>query len=138
MDSQIVASVIAVLGTLGGAAVTAWVQRETKKIAALERRVERYKAEIRARQAQEDVAAEWLAELDVANTPRAAKTLLRERTEQRRGIRPSIGPAEVRESRKQQRDFWILSACLLSGKMGLLSTFRNSGRLHRWFWRSPA
>ena len=83
---------------LGGAAVTAWVQRETKKIAALERRVERYKAEIRARQAQEDVAAEWLAELDVANTPRAAKTLLRERTEQRRGIRPSIGPAEVRES----------------------------------------
>jgi hypothetical protein len=98
MDSQIVASVIAVLGTLGGAAVTAWVQRETKKIAALERRVERYKAEIRARQAQEDVAAEWLAELDVANTPRAAKTLLRERTEQRRGIRPSIGPAEVRES----------------------------------------
>lgn len=52
MDSQIVASVIAVLGTLGGAAVTAWVQRESKKIAALERRVERYKAEIRARQAQ--------------------------------------------------------------------------------------
>lgn len=65
MDSQIVAAVIAVLGTLGGAAVTAWVQRETKKIAALERRVERYKAEIRARQAEEDVAAEWLAELDV-------------------------------------------------------------------------
>ena len=88
MDSQIVASVIAVLGTLGGAAVTAWVQRESKKIAALERRVERYKAEIRARQAQ----------VDVANTPRAAKTLLRERTEQTRGIRPSIGPAEVRES----------------------------------------
>lgn len=43
MDSQIVASVIAVLGTLGGAAVTAWIQRETKKIASLERRVERYK-----------------------------------------------------------------------------------------------
>ena len=57
MDSQIVASVIAVLGTLGGAAVTAWVQRETKNVAALERRVERDKNEIRARQAQENVAA---------------------------------------------------------------------------------
>lgn len=44
------------------------------------------------------MAVEWLAELDVANTPRAAKMLLRERTEERRGIRPSIGPAEVRES----------------------------------------
>ncbi len=98
MDSQIVASVIAVLGALGGAAVAAWVQRQTKKIVALKRRVGRYKAEICARQAQEDVAAEWLAELDVANTPRAAKTLLRERTEQRRGIRSSLGPAEVRES----------------------------------------
>ena len=98
MDSQIVAAVIAVLGTLGGAAVTAWVQRETKKVAALERRVERYKNDIRARQAQENVAAEWLVELGVANTFHAAKRMLRDRTEQRRGIRPSIGPAEVRES----------------------------------------
>ena len=32
MDSQIVASVIAVLGTLGGAAVTAWVQRQGQRI----------------------------------------------------------------------------------------------------------
>jgi len=81
MDSQIVASVIAVLGTLSSAAVIAWVQREAKKIATLERRVERYKAEIRARQDEEDMAAEWLAELGVTNTPCAAKTLLRERTE---------------------------------------------------------
>ncbi len=97
MDSQVIASVIAVLGTLGGAFVTAWVQRESKKIASLERRVDRYKSEIRARQAEEKVAAEWLAELGVAATPRVAKTLLRERTEQIEGLRPNIGPAEVRD-----------------------------------------
>ncbi len=96
MDSQVIASVIAVLGTLGGAFVTAWVQRESKKIASLERRVDRYKAEIRARQAEEEVASEWLAELGAATTPRAAKTLLRERTEQQKGLRPGVGPAEVR------------------------------------------
>lgn len=98
MDNQVIASVIAVLGTLGGAFITAWVHRESKKIASLERKVERYKAEIRARQAEENVAAEWLSELGVAITPRAVKTLLRERTEQRAGLRPSVGPAEVRDS----------------------------------------
>ena len=97
MDSQVIASVIAVLGTLGGALVTAWVQRESKKIASLKRRVDRYKAEIRARQAEEEVAAEWLSELGAAISPRAAKTLIRERTEQRKGLRPCIGPAEVRD-----------------------------------------
>jgi len=98
MDSQVISSVIAVLGTVGGAFVTAWVQRESKKIASLERRVDRYIAEIRARQAEEEVASEWLAELGAATTPRAAKTLLRERTEQKTGLRPGVGPAEVRDA----------------------------------------
>ena len=43
-----------------------------------------------------NVAAEWLAELGAATTPRAAKTLLREKTEQQKGLRPGVGPAEVR------------------------------------------
>jgi hypothetical protein len=98
MDSQVIASLIAVLGTLGGAFVTAWVQRDSKKITLLESKVGRYRTEIRARQAEEDVAAEWLAELGAATTPRAAKTLLRERTEQQKGIRPGVGPAEVRDA----------------------------------------
>jgi hypothetical protein len=98
MDSQVIASLIAVLGALGGALVTFWVQRDSKKITSLQRRVDRYRAEIRARQAEENVAAEWLAELGAATTPRAAKTLLRERTEQQKGLRPGVGPAEVRDS----------------------------------------
>jgi len=81
MDNQVIASLIAVLGTLGGAFITSWVQRDSKKITLLQTKVDRYRAEIRARQAEEDVAAEWLAELGAATTPRAAKTLLREKTE---------------------------------------------------------
>jgi hypothetical protein len=98
MDSQVIASVIAVLGTLGGAFVTAWVQRDSKRITLLEGKVDRYRTEIRARQAEEEVAVEWLAELGVASTARAAKTLLRERTEQQKGLRPAVGPAEVRNA----------------------------------------
>ena len=64
---------------------------------ALQRRVDRYRAEIRARQAEEDVAAAWLVELGVASTERAAKLSLRQRTEFERGIRPAIGPAEMRD-----------------------------------------
>lgn len=97
MDGQVSASIIAVLGTLGGAFISAWVQRDAKKLSALQRRVERYKAEIRARQAEEEVAAELLAELGKVSSARAAKLMLRDRTEERRGLRPNIGPAEVRD-----------------------------------------
>lgn len=66
-------------------------------MASLEKRVQRYNNEIRARQAQEDIAAEWLYELGVASSARAAKLLLRDRTEERRGLRPEIGPSGIRE-----------------------------------------
>ena len=97
MDSQIIAAAIAVFGTLGGGMVTAWAQRDAKKMAALEKRIERYRNEIRARQAQEDIAAEWLYEIGAASSARAAKTLPRDRTEELRGLRPCIGPSEVRD-----------------------------------------
>ena len=97
MDSQIIAAALAVVGTLGGGLVTAWAQREAKKMAAMEKRVQRYRNEIQARQAQEDIAAEWLCELGVASSERAAKLLLRDRTEERRGLRPEIGPSGVRD-----------------------------------------
>ena len=96
MDSQIIAAALAVVGTLGGGLVTAWAQREAKKMAALEKRIQRYRNEIQARQAQENIAAEWLCELGVASSERAAKLLLRDRTEERRGLRPEIGPSGVR------------------------------------------
>lgn len=97
MEGQIIASIVAVVGTLGGTLIGALIQREAKKIASLERRVERYRVEIRARQAEEDVAALWLLELGASNSERAAKLTLRQRTETERGIRPSIGPAEMRD-----------------------------------------
>ena len=97
MDAQILASAVAVVGTIGGALVGALIQRDAKKMTALQRRVDRYRAEIRARQAEEDVAAAWLVELGVASTERAAKLSLRQRTELERGIRPAIGPAEMRD-----------------------------------------
>ena len=96
MDSQIIAAAIAVVGTLGGGMVTAWAQRDAKKMATLEKRIERYRNEIRARQAQEDIAA-GLYEIGAASSARAAKTLLRDRTEELRGLRPDIGPSEVRD-----------------------------------------
>ena len=76
MDSQIIAAAIAVMGTLGGGLVTVWAQREAKKMASLEKRIQRYSNEIRARQSQEDIAAEWLCELGVASSERAAKLML--------------------------------------------------------------
>lgn len=96
MDGQIIASVVAVVGSLGGTLIGALIQREGKKLAALERRIERYRLEIQARQAEEDIAAAWLVELGAANSERAAKLALRQRTEIARGIRPSIGPGEMR------------------------------------------
>ena len=97
MDSQVIASVNAVLGTLCGAFVTVWVQRETKKVAELENLIKRYKAEIHARQDEEEAAILWLVALGQADTSFSAKLMLRNRAEKIRGLRPSIGPAEVQE-----------------------------------------
>ena len=84
-----------VVGSLGGTLIGVLFS-EKEKLAALERRIERYRLEIQARQAEEDVAAAWLVELGAANSERAAKLALRQRTEIARGIRPSIGPGEMR------------------------------------------
>jgi hypothetical protein len=95
MDTQVLSSVIAVAGTISGALIGAFIQREGKKLERLERKVERYRDEIRARQAEEDVATEWLAELKIAVSPHAAKLALRQRTYDERGVRPCITPSEL-------------------------------------------
>lgn len=69
-----------------------------KYIQTLENRINRYKDEIRARQAEEDVAAAWLVELKAANSEMVAKKLLRDRTEQSTGLRPDIPPSEIKNS----------------------------------------
>jgi hypothetical protein len=56
MDVHISAAIIAVLGTLGGGIIGWLSQRDARNIARLERKVAKYAEEIRARQAEEDVA----------------------------------------------------------------------------------
>ena len=98
MDTQVVSSVVAVVGTLGGALIGAFAQREAKKIGKLERKVERYEDEIRARQVEEDAAAEWLFSLNASTSAQAVKIELRDRTEQECGLRPVITPSQMKPS----------------------------------------
>ena len=98
MSDAIMASIVGVVGTVVGSVVGAWTQREGKKIGTLERKVERYRKEILARQAEEEVAAEWLFELGAGTSELAAKRALRRMTQKRRGTSPSIGPKEVSPS----------------------------------------
>jgi G:T-mismatch repair DNA endonuclease (very short patch repair protein) len=63
----------------------------------MERRIERYKQEIRAIQAGEDVACVWLVELNAAKTVRAALLALRQLTEGERGLPPTVSPNSVAE-----------------------------------------
>jgi hypothetical protein len=95
MDGQVSAAIIAVVGTLGGSIIGWLSQRDGKTTARLERKVARYADEIRARQAEEDVACRWLVELNVAVSESAAKLKLRDRTEGERGRRPSVAPTDV-------------------------------------------
>jgi hypothetical protein len=95
MDHQVLNSVVLVLGTLGGASIGALSQRESKKIGRLERRIDRYMREIRARQAEEETAASWLVSLGASTNVLAAKRELRRRTRQEHGISPTIGPQKM-------------------------------------------
>ena len=97
MDPIILASLISVLGALGGAYLGAHTHQQASRIHRLERRIERYRAEIRARMAEEDVACAWLVEQGIAATEHAAKLQLRERTETKHGVRPSMTPREVKD-----------------------------------------
>ena len=97
MDSQVVSSGIAVAGTLGGSLLTAFLTREGKKVRRLEKRIARYRADIRARQEEENAAVRLLVDLGYAATETAAKKKLREKTEADTGLRPFIEPSEVKE-----------------------------------------
>jgi hypothetical protein len=95
MDSQVISALIAALGTIAGIVIGIWSQRQHKFVAALERRVDRYKAEIRARMAEEDVACDWLVEAGLAQTHRRAMMALRDRTEALKDLRPNMTPRDV-------------------------------------------
>lgn len=95
MDSQVSASIIAVIGTVLGALVVVWSNRQSEKIARYEKRIEKYKAEIIARQYEEEVAANWLFDIGVSTSAIAAKKELRKRTLEMKGTRPKISPSEI-------------------------------------------
>ena len=97
MQTETIVALITLIGTLAGTGLGIWSQRETKRLAGMERRIDRYKQEIRARQAGEDIACQWLVEVGAAQTHRTAMFALRQRTEDERGIRPAISPNEVAE-----------------------------------------
>jgi hypothetical protein len=96
MNSQIISSGFGVLGTLGGTLIGLLANRQARRMLRLERRVKRYRSDIRARQSEENIAACWIVELGGAGSLQVAKRKLRERTEQETGLRPFIEPSEVK------------------------------------------
>ena len=95
MEIGIIVALITIVGGLGCTGLGIWFSRAIKKIAAMQRTIERYRQEIRARQALEDVTCQWLVELGVSNTPRSAMLTLRQRTEAERQLRPTMSPRDV-------------------------------------------
>lgn len=101
MDSQIVSSALLVLGTLGAALGTSWInantQRDAKKMDRLERKVEKYRKDIIARMEVEDAAAKWLFESHIAPSEKSAFLELRERAKSKCGLRPTVHPSDVEQ-----------------------------------------
>jgi len=95
MDATITSALITVLGTLGGTFIGVWSQRQDKRLQSLQSRIDRYRQEIRARQAEEEIACTWLVEAGQAPTLRSALLSLRERTESECGVRPTMSPRDV-------------------------------------------
>jgi seryl-tRNA(Sec) selenium transferase len=103
MSDPIIVSIVGVIGTavgsLGGAFIGAYMQRNAKrdeqKIERLKRKVEQLTLEIVARQEEEEIAAEWLVELNPKFSALAAKRALRDRTEERREVRPKMSRSDL-------------------------------------------
>ena len=96
MLGEIVSSIILVIGTLGGAFIGVWSQREARRLDRLQRRVEALTAEIDARQCEEETACRWLVELGVNPTKYGAKLTLRERTYQEFARKPHMSPSDLK------------------------------------------
>jgi hypothetical protein len=94
MDAQVMISAFGVLGTLGG---TGGQRIEKLKIKNenLEKKIQKCKQEILAYQAEESIAVEWLVELRELNTPQSGQIDLRDRTEQKHGLRPTMTPSQA-------------------------------------------
>ncbi len=97
MEITIAASIIGVVGSLSGTLLGAWLQRDSKRMQVMERKVLRYQAEIKARQAVEQVTCAWLVEIGQFATKQGALRQLRNKTEETTGLRPSLAPSDLRD-----------------------------------------
>lgn len=80
-------------------AVGGWVfgyrmQSEARRLARLEKKVNHLETEVRARIALEKAACDWLAEL-TSRTPEAVKRDLRNRAQERTGLRPRMSDSDL-------------------------------------------
>lgn len=96
MDSVTISSLIGVLGTLLGSLITLLSQRDIRKISSMERKIDKLRREVIARQAQENVICQWLVELGQAKSVQSAQISLRNRAEQETGLRPSMSPSHLK------------------------------------------
>ena len=96
MQTEIIAALLGMSGVLLGSLFGYLSQREAKKMQMMQRRIDRYRSEIRARIAVEEAAIAWLIESGVSGSPQVVKVKLRDRTEVSSGLRPVIPLSEVR------------------------------------------
>jgi hypothetical protein len=82
----------------GGWSFAYLMQRDAKRRRRLERKVARLENEVRARLALEKAACEWISEL-VNKTPRAPQLKLRNRAQERFGLRPKLADSDLSASR---------------------------------------
>lgn len=90
----IIGSTTTMVVALGGWAFAFMMQKRSSKLAQLERRIDRFSEEVRARIAMERTACEWLAEA-TDRTPDSIKRELRTRTKDRTGFRPRMSDSDL-------------------------------------------
>ena len=93
MQVALIANGITLVVAIGGWTFAYLMQREKKLIASQKRKMEKFQVEVRARIALEKAACEWLSEL-THRTNDAVKRELRNRAQERSGIRPKMSDSD--------------------------------------------
>ena len=91
MDSTLIVGLIGLIGSVIGY----MSGKYASKIDRLEAKIVALKEEIQARQCEEDVACEWISSL-TESSEASIKLTLRDDTEAKCGLRPSLTPSKVR------------------------------------------
>jgi hypothetical protein len=99
MDKQVILSIIAVagtlVGTLGASLIGFIAQRESKRLANLEKKVKTYEKEIAARMYLEKIAMRCICEGKMCVSEPSAQIMLRDKTQLACGYRPTMIPSDV-------------------------------------------